>query len=69
MEARNKTSEEYVHIARFYPLESNREAVLKVEYLTGVGTFLEFNRKTIERGKIYTPKYTTTHFTGLVQQL
>ena len=35
MEARNQTSEEYVHIARFYPLESNSDAVLKVEYLTG----------------------------------
>ena len=35
MEARNKTSEEYIQIARFYPPESNRKAVLKVEYLTG----------------------------------
>jgi hypothetical protein len=34
-----------------------------------IGTFLEFNRKTIERGKIYTPKYTTTHFGGLIQAL
>jgi hypothetical protein len=35
MEARNKTSEEYIQIARFYPPESNRKGVLKVEYLTG----------------------------------
>jgi hypothetical protein len=34
MDARNKTSDEYVQIARFYPL-SNREADLMVEYLTG----------------------------------
>jgi hypothetical protein len=34
-----------------------------------VGTFLEFNRKTTERGKIYTPKYTTPDFAGLVQAL
>jgi hypothetical protein len=32
-------------------------------------TFLDFNRTTIERGKIYTPKYTTTHFTRLIQAL
>jgi hypothetical protein len=32
-----------------------------------VRTFLEFNSKPIERGKIYTPKHTTTHFAGLIQ--
>jgi hypothetical protein len=33
MKARNKTSEEYLQIAKFYPPESNRDAVLKGEYL------------------------------------
>jgi hypothetical protein len=35
MEARNKTSEEYLQIAKFYPPERNRDAVLKGEYLNG----------------------------------
>ena len=35
MEARNKTSEKYVHLATFYPPGNNKEAVLKGEYLTG----------------------------------
>jgi len=35
MKARNKTSEEYVDLATFYPPERNKEAVLKGEYLTG----------------------------------
>ena len=35
MQARNKTSEEYFQIATFYPPESNSEADLAVEYLTG----------------------------------
>jgi hypothetical protein len=35
MKARNKTSEEYLQIAKFYPPESNRDAVLKGEYLNG----------------------------------
>ena len=34
MEARNKTSEEYFQIARFYPPERNREPDLTVAYLT-----------------------------------
>jgi hypothetical protein len=33
MEARNKTSEEYVHLATFYPPERNRDAVLTGKYL------------------------------------
>ena len=35
MEARNKSSEEYLQIARFYLLESNRAYILIGEYLTG----------------------------------
>ena len=35
MEARNKTSEEYLQIATFFPPEHNREAILTGEYLTG----------------------------------
>jgi hypothetical protein len=35
MQARNKTSEEYLRIAAFYPPESNHEADLTGEYLTG----------------------------------
>ena len=35
MEARNKTSEEYLQIAALYPPERNREAVLTGDYLTG----------------------------------
>jgi hypothetical protein len=35
MEARNKTIEKYLQIARFYLLESNRKTVLREEYLTG----------------------------------
>jgi hypothetical protein len=35
MQARNKTSEENLQIATFYPLESNSEADLAVKYLTG----------------------------------
>ena len=35
MKARNKTSEEYLQIAKCYPPESNRDAVLKGEYLNG----------------------------------
>jgi hypothetical protein len=34
-EARNKTSEEYLQIAKFYPPERNRDAVLRGEYLNG----------------------------------
>jgi hypothetical protein len=32
MEARNKTSEEYVHLATFYPPERNGDAVLTGHY-------------------------------------
>ena len=39
MEARNKTSEKYIHLATFYPSERNNEAVLKGEYLTGRVSF------------------------------
>ena len=35
MEARNKSSEEYLQIATFHPPELNREATLTGEYLTG----------------------------------
>jgi hypothetical protein len=35
IEARNKTSEEYLQIAAFYPSENNDDAVLTGEYLTG----------------------------------
>ena len=35
MEARNKTSQKYVHVATCYPPERNKEAVLTGEYLTG----------------------------------
>jgi len=35
MIARNKSSEEYLQIATFYPPEPNREATLTGEYLTG----------------------------------
>jgi hypothetical protein len=35
VEARNKTTEEYLQIAKFYPPEHNREAILTGEYLTG----------------------------------
>jgi hypothetical protein len=35
MEARNKTSEEYLQIAIFYPPERNSDAVLTGKYLTG----------------------------------
>jgi len=35
MEARNKTSEEYLQIAKFYQPELNREAILTGQYLTG----------------------------------
>ena len=35
IEARNKTSEEYLQIAAFYPPENNDEAVLTGKYLTG----------------------------------
>ena len=35
MEARNKSNEEYLQIARFYLLESNRAYILIGEYLTG----------------------------------
>ena len=35
MEARNKTSEEYFQIARFYPPERNSDAVLTGKCLTG----------------------------------
>jgi hypothetical protein len=35
MKARNKSGEEYVHLATFYPPEHNREATLTGEYLTG----------------------------------
>lgn len=35
MTARNKTSEEYIPIATFYPQETNRNAILTGEYLTG----------------------------------
>jgi len=35
MEARNKTSEEYLQIAKFYLPEFNPQAVLTGEYLTG----------------------------------
>ena len=35
MEGRNKSNEEYLQIARFYLLESNRAYILIGEYLTG----------------------------------
>ena len=35
MEARNKSSEEYLQIAAFYPSENNGKAVLTGDYLTG----------------------------------
>ena len=35
MKARNKTSEEYVHLATFYQPERNRDAVLTGKYFTG----------------------------------
>jgi hypothetical protein len=35
MEARNKSSEEYIQIATFHPPELNREATLTGDYLTG----------------------------------
>jgi hypothetical protein len=35
MKARNKTSEEYVHLAYFFPPERTKEAILTGEYLSG----------------------------------
>ena len=35
MEARNKTSEDYAHLATCYPPERNSDAVLTGDYLTG----------------------------------
>ena len=35
MKARNKTSEEYVHLATFFPPERMKEAILTGEYLSG----------------------------------
>jgi hypothetical protein len=57
-----KREEDWVGLKCLTPLS-------KIVQLYRRGQFLDFNRKTIERGKIYTPKYTTTYFTGLIQAL